>query len=31
VRIHHFAAGLVELRGINPDQPPHLTRSVVLH
>ena len=31
VRIHHFAEGLVELRGINPDQPPHLTRSVVLH
>lgn len=30
VRIHHFAEGLVELRGINPDQPPHLTRSVVL-
>ena len=30
VRIHRFAEGLVELRGINPDQPPHITRSVVL-
>jgi fructoselysine-6-P-deglycase FrlB-like protein len=30
VRIHRFAQGLVELRGINPDQPPHITRSVVL-
>ncbi|MFZ1995084.1 MAG: sugar isomerase [Solirubrobacteraceae bacterium] len=30
VRIHHFADGLAELRGINPDEPPHLTRSVVL-
>jgi fructoselysine-6-P-deglycase FrlB-like protein len=30
VRVHHFAEGLVELRGINPDQPPHITRSVVL-
>ena len=29
-RIHRFAQGLVELRGINPDQPPHITRSVVL-
>jgi fructoselysine-6-P-deglycase FrlB-like protein len=30
VRIHRFAEGLCDLRGINPDQPPHLTRSVVL-
>jgi fructoselysine-6-P-deglycase FrlB-like protein len=30
VRIHRFAEGLVELRGINPDQPPHIARSVVL-
>lgn len=30
VRIHRFAEGLVNLRGINPDEPPHLTRSVVL-
>ncbi len=30
VRIHRFAEGLVDLRGINPDQPPHITRSVVL-
>ena len=30
VRIHRFAEGLVELRGINPDQPPHISRSVVL-
>jgi fructoselysine-6-P-deglycase FrlB-like protein len=30
VRIHHFADGLTELRGINPDQPPHISRSVVL-
>ena len=30
VRIHRFAEGLVNLRGINPDQPPHITRSVVL-
>jgi hypothetical protein len=25
-----FAEGLTELRAINPDEPPHLTRSVVL-
>jgi len=30
VRIHRFAEGLVDLRGIDPDQPPHITRSVVL-
>ena len=30
VRIHRFAEGLAELRGINPDQPPHISRSVVL-
>ena len=30
VRVHRFAEGLVNLRGINPDEPPHLTRSVVL-
>ena len=30
VRIHHFAEGLVNLRGINPDRPPNITRSVVL-
>jgi fructoselysine-6-P-deglycase FrlB-like protein len=30
VRIHRFAEGLVSLRGINPDQPPHISRSVVL-
>jgi fructoselysine-6-P-deglycase FrlB-like protein len=30
VRIHRFAEGLVELKGINPDQPPHISRSVVL-
>jgi glucosamine--fructose-6-phosphate aminotransferase (isomerizing) len=30
VRIHRFAEGLADLRGINPDEPPHLTRSVVL-
>jgi len=30
VRIHRFAEGLVKLRGINPDQPPHISRSVVL-
>jgi fructoselysine-6-P-deglycase FrlB-like protein len=30
VRIHHFADGLTGLRGINPDQPPHISRSVVL-
>jgi CRISPR-associated protein Cas5a/b/c len=30
VRVHRFAEGLVDLRGINPDEPPHLTRSVVL-
>ena len=30
VRIHRFAEGLVELRGINPDRPPHITRWVVL-
>jgi fructoselysine-6-P-deglycase FrlB-like protein len=30
VRIHRFADGLTELRGINPDQPPHISRSVVL-
>ena len=30
VRIHKFAEGLVNLRGINPDQPPHISRSVVL-
>jgi fructoselysine-6-P-deglycase FrlB-like protein len=30
VRIHRFAEGLTELRGINPDQPPHISRSVVL-
>src|ERR1700761_6966666 len=30
VRIHRFAEGLVDLRGINPDQPPHISRSVVL-
>ena len=30
VRVHHFAEGLTELRGINPDEPPHLTRSIVL-
>jgi fructoselysine-6-P-deglycase FrlB-like protein len=30
VRIHRFAEGLCELRGINPDQPPHISRSVVL-
>jgi fructoselysine-6-P-deglycase FrlB-like protein len=30
VRVHRFAEGLTELRGINPDEPPHLTRSVVL-
>jgi fructoselysine-6-P-deglycase FrlB-like protein len=30
VRIHRFAEGLVDLRGINPDRPPHITRSVVL-
>ena len=30
VRVHRFAEGLTELRQINPDEPPHLTRSVVL-
>jgi fructoselysine-6-P-deglycase FrlB-like protein len=30
VRIHRFADGLAGLRGINPDQPPHISRSVVL-
>lgn len=30
VRVHRFAEGLADLRGINPDEPPHLTRSVVL-
>jgi fructoselysine-6-P-deglycase FrlB-like protein len=30
VRVHRFAEGLTELRAINPDEPPHLTRSVVL-
>lgn len=30
VRIHRFAEGLLELRGINPDNPPHISRSVVL-
>ncbi|MFZ0384389.1 MAG: sugar isomerase [Solirubrobacteraceae bacterium] len=30
VRIHRFAQGLAELRGVNPDEPPHLTRSIVL-
>lgn len=30
VRIHRFAEGLLDLRGINPDNPPHITRSVVL-
>jgi fructoselysine-6-P-deglycase FrlB-like protein len=30
VRIHRFADGLAQLRGINPDQPPHISRSVVL-
>ena len=30
VRIHRFAEGLVDLRGINPDRPPHISRSVVL-
>jgi fructoselysine-6-P-deglycase FrlB-like protein len=30
VRIHRFAEGLLELRGINPDNPPHITRAVVL-
>jgi fructoselysine-6-P-deglycase FrlB-like protein len=30
VRIHRFAEGLADLRGINPDAPPYLTRSVVL-
>ncbi len=30
VRIHRFAEGLVDLRGIDPDQPPHISRSVVL-
>ena len=30
VRIHRFAEGLVNLRGINPDRPPHISRSVVL-
>jgi fructoselysine-6-P-deglycase FrlB-like protein len=30
VRIHRFAEGLADLRGINPDEPPHLTRSIVL-
>ncbi len=30
VRIHRFAEGLVNLRGIDPDQPPHISRSVVL-
>lgn len=30
VRIHRFAEGLVDLRGIDPDRPPHITRSVVL-
>ena len=30
VRIHRFAEGLVDHRGINPDRPPHIGRSVVL-
>lgn len=30
VRIHHFADGLVQLRATDPDQRPHITRSVVL-
>jgi len=30
VRIHRFAEGLLDLRGINPDNPPHIARSVVL-
>lgn len=30
VRVHRFAEGLAELGGINPDEPPHLTRSIVL-
>lgn len=30
VRIHRFAEGLLDLRGINPDNPPHISRSVVL-
>lgn len=30
VRVHRFAEGLADLLGINPDEPPHLARSVVL-
>ena len=30
VRVHRFAEGLAELRGIDPDEPPHLTRSIIL-
>lgn len=30
VRVHRFAEALVQARGIDPDDPPHLTRSVVL-
>ena len=30
VRVHRFAEGLADLREINPDEPPHLTRSIVL-
>lgn len=31
VRIHRFAEGLADLRSIDPDEPPHLTRSIVLN
>lgn len=30
VRVHRFAEGLADLNGIQPDEPAHLTRSIVL-
>jgi fructoselysine-6-P-deglycase FrlB-like protein len=31
VRVQRFAEGLADLRGLNPDQPPHISRSVILN
>ena len=31
VRVHRVAGLLAEAKGLDPDQPRHLTRSVVLH
>ncbi len=30
IRVQRTAVALAELRGLNPDRPPHLSRSVVL-